>query len=421
VGRFVVEGGRRLTGRFVVSGAKNAALPILAATTLVAAPVTLRRVPIDILDVQHMLAMLRQLGASVTVAGPDELVIDASGPLSSEIPEEFTRTMRASIFLMGPLLARLGAITVARPGGCNIGIRPIDLHLSGLAALGARFTDLSGGRIHAEAGRLAGGVIYLDFPSVGATENVLMAAALASGDTVIENAAREPEVVDLAQFLTSVGIVVRGAGTDRIVVRGHSGPLSGSSYELIPDRIEAGTMAIATALTDGEVTLVGVIPEHLVPLWRKLRQMGVEVRMGDDRVTVRGTGKLYGTALRTGPHPGFPTDLQPPMLTLMTQARGPSTLVETVFENRLGHAGELQRMGANVLADGRMAVVYGPTALSGTVVEAGDLRAGAALVLAGLVARGTTTVMGAEMVARGYQHWAGRLTDLGAQVRLVTD
>ncbi len=417
MGQFVVAGGRRLAGTFVVSGSKNAALPILAATTLVAAPVTLTGVPLGLLDVRHMLAMLRELGVTVTTSGSDTVTVDARGPLSPDLPDVYTRTMRASVFLMGPILGRLGRVTVSRPGGCNIGARPIDLHLKGLAALSVQFADGPGGHIVGEGRRLKGAVTYLDLPSVGATENVMMAAVAAEGDTVIENAAREPEVVDLAQFLNALGGAVHGAGTDRIWIQGGHA-LSGGAYELIPDRIEAGTVAVAAALTGGDVTLSHVIPEHLTPLWRKLSEMGVAVEVSGPTVRVSTSDTLRAASLRTGPHPGFPTDLQPLMLALMTQAHGCSTLVETVFESRLRHALELRRMGANVLTDGRMAVVYGPTPLEGVVVEATDLRAGAALMVAGLAAEGHTTVLGAEMVARGYQDWARRLSALGASVTM---
>lgn len=417
MGQFVVAGGRRLAGTFVVSGSKNAALPILAATTLVAAPVTLTGVPLRLLDVRHMLAMLQELGVTVTMSGSDTVTVDARGPLSPDLPDVYTRTMRASVFLMGPILGRLGRVTVSRPGGCNIGPRPIDLHLKALAALSVCFMEGPGGHIVGEGRRLTGAVTYLDLPSVGATENVMMAAAAAEGDTVIENAAREPEVVDLAQFLNAMGGAVHGAGTDRIWIQGgHT--LSGGAYELIPDRIEAGTVAVAAALTGGDVMLSHVVPEHLTPLWRKLSEMGAAVEVSGPTVRVSAAGTLRATSLRTGPHPGFPTDLQPLMLALMTQAQGCSTLVETVFENRLRHALELRRMGANVLTDGRMAVIYGPTPLEGAVVEATDLRAGAALMVAGLAAQGSTTVLGAEMVARGYQDWAERLSALGASVTL---
>lgn len=418
MGQFVVEGGRRLAGTFSVSGAKNAALPILAATTMVPGPVALHRVPLGLSDVQHMLAMLRDMGAVVSDVGSDTVVVDTSRGLDTEVPELYTRMMRASVFLMGPIVARFGRVSVARPGGCDIGTRPIDLHLKGLAALGAQVADGSGGQMVASARHLRGTTIYLDFPSVGATENVMMAAILADGETIIDNAAREPEVVDLAQFLNAMGGEVHGAGTDRIRVTGRAGRLGGGSYELIGDRIEAGTVAVAAAATQGDVQVVGVIPEHLTPLWRKLTEMGVEVDVGTEQVRIRRTGTLSAVSLRTGPHPGFPTDLQPLLLVLMTQALGCSTLVETVFENRLRHAEELRRMGANVLTDGRLAVVYGPTPLAGAVVEATDLRAGAALMVAGMAAEGTTTVLGAELVARGYQQWAERLCALGASVRL---
>jgi UDP-N-acetylglucosamine 1-carboxyvinyltransferase len=418
VGDFVVEGGQRLTGTFAVNGAKNAALPILAAATLADGPVVVHNIPLGIRDVQLMLQILRTLGMRFAVPAPHVLEIYPPTRLDTAIPESLMRQMRASLFLAGPLVARTGQVTVSRPGGCDIGVRPIDLHLKGLKALGAELKDLPGGRLVVSAERLRGRKIYLDFPSVGATENIMMAAVLAEGETVIDNAAREPEIVDLAQFLVGLGARIFGAGTDTIRIVGVR-RLSGGEHTIVPDRIEAGTVAIAAAITHGDVEITDMVPEHLVPLWRKLEEMGVELswQPGGDRVRVRAGPRLRATTARTGPHPGFPTDLQPQMVALMTQASGVSTMVETIFENRLKHASELSRMGARILTDGRMAVIYGPTPLESATVEATDLRAGAALILAGLAASGSTRVVGAEQVERGYEDLPRRLAQLGATVR----
>ncbi len=418
MGQLVVEGGRRLSGTFRVNGAKNAGLPLLAASILADGPLTFSNLPLQLRDIQLMIRILTAVGVRATSLAAGCLQVDASGPLHPEVPDELMADMRASLFVTGPLLARTGVAVVSRPGGCDIGVRPIDLHLKGLRALGAVFDDLPGGRLRVRAERLAGAAIYLDFPSVGATENIMMAAVRAAGETVIENAAREPEIVDLAQFLSQMGADIAGAGTDTIRIVGGA-DLHPIGYTVIPDRIEAGTIAIAGVLTGGSVELEGVLPEHLLPLWRKLTEMGAQVtyQPGGNRVHVEAPAPrpLLPSSIRTGPHPGFPTDLQPQMAALMTQAQGTSTLVETVFENRLKHMSELKRMGARVLTDGRMAVINGPSALAGAQVTATDLRSGAALVLAGLAAQGQTHVDGLEVIQRGYQDLARRLSGLGAR------
>ncbi len=418
MGQLVVEGGRRLAGTFRVNGAKNAALPLMAASILVEGPLTFQNLPLRLRDIQLMMQILTAVGVRVTAVAPDVLTVDASGPIRPEVPDALMAEMRASLFVTGPLLGRTGTAVVSRPGGCDIGLRPIDLHLKGLKALGAQFEDLPGGRLRADAPSLYGAAVYLDFPSVGATENIMMAAVMAHGETVIENAAREPEIVDLAQFLNRMGANVAGAGTDTIRIAGPS-RLRPADHVVVPDRIEAGTVAVAAVISGGSVNLTHVVPEHLSPLWRKLVEMGADVTYmpGGDTVRVAAPqdGRLKAVTLRTGPHPGFPTDLQPQMAALMTQANGTSTLVETVFENRLKHMSELKRMGAEVLTDGRMAVITGPVALTGAAVTATDLRAGAALVLAGLAAQGETRVEGLEVIQRGYQDLAERLRALGAK------
>jgi UDP-N-acetylglucosamine 1-carboxyvinyltransferase len=417
VGQLVVEGGRKLVGTVRIGGAKNAALPVLAACVLADGPLTLDNVPLGLRDVRLMIRILNTIGIRTQVLGPSTLRVDASGPIASEVPDDLMSQMRASLFLAGPLLARTGRAVVSRPGGCDIGDRPIDLHLKGLHTLGARFDDTPSGRIATTAQRLRGANVYLDFPSVGATENIMMAAVAAEGETVVENAAREPEIVDLAQFLRRMGADIAGAGTDTIRIVGGR-PLAPANHQIIPDRIEAGTFAIAAAVTRGDVELVGTLPDHLTPLWRKFDDMGVGVDFvpGSDRVRifVSEDAGLRPCSIRTGPHPGFPTDLQPQMAVLMTQAGGASTIVETVFENRLRYMGDLRRMGARILTDGHMAVVHGPSPMAGTAVTATDLRAGAALVLAGLVAEGETRVEGLEVIERGYERLSERLAALGA-------
>ncbi|HHY37369.1 MAG TPA: UDP-N-acetylglucosamine 1-carboxyvinyltransferase [Clostridia bacterium] len=409
-----VEGGHRLEGEVKIEGAKNAALPILAACILADGTSELRGIPL-LDDVQVMIRMLEALGASVTAAS--DAILVRSGPSDEyRCPSDLVCRMRASLLTMGPLLARRGRAVGALPGGCAIGARPIDLHLKGFTALGAR-VKMEHGMIDIRCdGRLTGARIYLDFPSVTATENIMMAATLARGTTYIENSAEEPEIIDLANFLNGMGARITGAGTHVIRVDGVDS-MKGTSHVVIPDRIEAGTFMVAAAITGGEVKVNNVVPDHLKSVTAKLREMGVEVKVGDDETSVLVSKKrkrLKATNVKTMPYPGFPTDMQAQTMALLSLAKGTSRIVESVFENRFMHVAELNAMGANISVEGRGATVRGVEYLSGAEVKATDLRAGAALVLAGLAARGETTVLYAEHIKRGYLNFAGKLRSLGA-------
>jgi UDP-N-acetylglucosamine 1-carboxyvinyltransferase len=410
--RLLVRGGRRLHGAVSLSGAKNSALKLLAASLLTDEPCTMRRVP-HITDVATMVEMLRALGAEVDDAG-DALIVHAGAGLSGCAPYELVRTMRASIIVMGPLVARLGEATIAMPGGCNIGPRRIDFHIRGLEKLGAT-VEIDHGFIKVRSHKLRGAAVALDYPSVGATENLLMAATAAEGVTVIENAAREPEIADLCAFLSGMGAVIEGAGSSTIHIEGGH-PLHGVDHEVIADRIEAGTYLIMGAATGGEVTVEGLDPAHLELFLAKLRSMGVQVEEGARRITVRRDAPLAPVDISTLPHPGFATDLQAQTMVLLSLADGTSIVTENVFENRFVVVDELNRLGAGITTSGHHAVVAGPRRLSGTVVEAPDLRGGAALVTAGLVADGVTEVRSVYHMDRGYEDLAGKLTSLGASV-----
>jgi UDP-N-acetylglucosamine 1-carboxyvinyltransferase len=416
--RYVVAGGSRLQGRVAISGAKNAALPILAAALLTSGEAVIHHTPM-IRDVAVMLEILRGLGVQVEELEAEErgrtLRIRADRLVAPEVASDFTREMRSSIFLMGPLLARTGHIRIAYPGGCAIGPRPIDFHLRGLEALGAHIEERFGVIEAKLDGCLRGTEIYLDFPSVGATENLMMAAVLAQGTTVIRNAAREPEIVDLQNFLNRMGAKVRGAGRDVIRIQGVR-RLGAVEHTVIPDRIEAGTFLAVGAITGGDVTVTGVIPEHVDAVCAKLREMGTTITEGDDWIRAVGPPRLRAADVKTLPHPGFPTDLQPQIMALMTVAEGTSIITETIFESRFKGADELRRLGANVKTEGRTAVVQGVAGLSGATVECPALREGMALVLAGLVAEGETTIERIYHIDRGYQNLEGKLRDLGAQV-----
>lgn len=414
-GRLLVRGGGRLHGDVVLSGAKNSALKLMAASLLTAEPCVIRRTP-DISDVGTMAEMLRALGAAVTRTG-DELLVTAGGALSGCAPYELVRTMRASIIVMGPLVARLGEATIAMPGGCNIGPRRIDFHLRGLEKLGATI-EIEHGFIKVACEQLRGAVVSLDYPSVGATENLLMAATAAAGETVIENAAREPEIVDLCEFLRGMGAEIDGAGTSTVRVAGGR-PLHGVEHTVVADRIEAGTYLIMAAASGGDVAVRGLDPIHLDLFLAKLRAMGVTVETGDHEIRVRRDGGLGPVDISTLPHPGFATDLQAQMMVLLSLADGTSILTENVFENRFVVVDELNRLGTGITTSGHHAVVAGPRALTGTVVEAPDLRGGAALVTAGLVADGVTEVRGVHHVDRGYEDMTGKLGRLGADVERV--
>ncbi len=417
--KIIVKGGNRLKGVVKIEGAKNAVLPILAAGILASeGQVELSNVPI-LSDVYTMNNVLRFLNVDVEFdEAQHEIRMDATKKVSTEAPFEYVSKMRASIVVMGPLLARTGHAKVAMPGGCAIGSRPVDLHLKGLAALGAHITQHDG-YIEASARKLIGTNIYLDFPSVGATQNIMMAATLAHGNTIIENAACEPEIVDLAMILNKMGAHVTGAGTETIRIIGvHQ--LHGTSHAVVQDRIEAGTFMVAAAATQGDVLIQDAISEHNKPLISKMREMGVHIFEKDEGIRIIGPKKLLPVSIKTLPHPGFPTDMQPQMSVLQLLAQGTSTLTETVFENRFMHLEELRRMNAQYRVEGSSVIMNGPTDFNGAEVAATDLRAGAALVIAGLVAKGYTQVTNLKYLDRGYYNFHGMLSALGAQIKRVS-
>jgi UDP-N-acetylglucosamine 1-carboxyvinyltransferase len=416
VDAFEIHGGKPLRGQTQVYGAKNAALPILAATVMVEDACQIEGVP-ELEDVRVMLDILEHLGARVQRIG-DVVSVDSTTIASTIVPPNLMRKMRSSIFLMGPLLARFGEVKVSKPGGCVIGQRPIDYHLRGMRSLGAEIIEQHG-YVKCVSSRLHGGHVTLDFPSVGATENLIMAAVLADGTTIIENSAREPEIVDLANFLKACGAKIEGAGEDTIVITGvHH--LHGASHKIIPDRIVAGTLLIAAAATRGNITLTGADMNHLGFLLSKFQESGVRVDSDRDIIHVEGSDTYRAVDLRTAPYPGFPTDLQAPLMAMLTTAEGTSVIRENVFEARFKHVNELTRMGADLSVDLQTAVVRGVRQLSGATVEATDLRGGAALVIAGLMAEGMTRVEGLHHIDRGYQQLETYLRDLGADIRRVT-
>ncbi|MCC3372860.1 UDP-N-acetylglucosamine 1-carboxyvinyltransferase [Cohnella sp. REN36] len=411
--KLVIEGGKPLSGTIRIHGAKNAALPILAASLLADGTVTIRNVP-ELLDIEVMLDILSDLGCR-THHGFGVVTVDSKVASSSHVPESLMRLMRSSVFLMGPLLARFGEVHVYQPGGCAIGERKIDLHLRGLAALGAEIEEM-GSRIVCRARQLKGAEIILDFPSVGATENIMMAAVKAQGRTTIVGAAREPEIQDLQSFLNRMGAQVRGAGTDTITVDGVNS-LSGCDYEIIPDRIVTGTVMVAAAATRGEVTLEGSEPAHLTSLIHVLRRAGVQIEVSNGIMKVGATARPRAVdRVVTSPYPAFPTDLQAQLMILLSLADGVSVIKETVFEGRFKHVEELCRMGADIRIDLNTAFVRGVPRLYGTTVEATDLRAGAALVIAGLAAQGRTTVEQVHHIDRGYDRIEQMFSRLGGQI-----
>ena len=408
---FLVSGGRRLCGELEVGCAKNAVLPILAAAMLTDAPVTVEDCP-DLVDARNMLSILETLGCRVEARGRD-VVLDASRAENHEMPEKLSERLRSSIFLLGPLVARFGRARVSYPGGCEIGQRPIDLHLKGLRALGVQIRETHG-MIECDGARLRGADVYLDFPSVGATENVMMAAVLARGRTTIHNAAREPEIRDLQNFINALGGKVRGGGTDCVTVEGVRS-LGGARYRPLPDRIVAGTLLAAAAVTRGEVLLRRVCPGDLGAVLDKLRQAGCAVEAEEETIFLRAR-TLKPFEVSTQPFPGFPTDLQAQFMALACAAEGASVIVENVFENRFAHAAQLRRMGADIFLSGRLAVVRGGR-LYGAEVQAGDLRGGAALALAALAAEGESRVENVELIDRGYERLEDMLAALGADIR----
>jgi UDP-N-acetylglucosamine 1-carboxyvinyltransferase len=408
-----IEGGVRLNGCARISGAKNATLPIMASLLLVGGETRLRNVP-RLRDVATFSQVLQALGAKIR-AGSHELVVDTTTIDGYEAPYDLMKTMRASFLVLGPLLARTGRAKVSLPGGCAIGARPVNLHLKGLQALGARL-EIEQGYVHAHVDRLHGTTIGLPFPTVTGTEHIMMAAALAEGMTVIDNAAREPEVVNLADVLNRMGARVAGAGGTRIVIEGVP-QLQPATHEIIPDRIEAGTFLVAGAITGGDVTIGSCRPEHLTALIECLRAVGAGVDVGDDWVRVTGMDRARPIDITTAPYPGFPTDMQAQMMALLSRAVGTSMISETVFENRFMHAAELCHMGAVIHIDGAKAIVTGVPALYGVPVMATDLRASASLILAGLAAQGITTVSRVYHLDRGYEHIEVKLAALGAKIR----
>jgi UDP-N-acetylglucosamine 1-carboxyvinyltransferase len=412
--KLIVTGGTKLEGKIKVSGAKNAVLPIIAASLLAEGECHLQDIP-QLADVDTITQVIRSLGVKVSSTGNKDLVLNAGELTSSEPPEEWVRKMRASFLVMGPLLARLGCARISMPGGCNIGSRPIDLHLKGLTALGADI-KMSHGIIECSAKKLAGSRVYLDFPSVGATENIMMAASRAEGTTVIENAAEEPEIVDLANFINGMGGRVYGAGTNIIRIEGVS-RLKGANHTVIPDRIEAGTYMIMAAAAGGDVLVENVISDHLKPAMAKLAETGVTIDEEDAGVRVRSKGRCNAIDVKTLPYPGFPTDMQAQMMACLTTAQGTSVITETVFENRFMHVNELRRMGSNIVIEGHSAVVKGVPKLTGAPVKASDLRAGAALIIAGLVAEGKTEICSIHHIDRGYEDLVVKLTGIGADIK----
>jgi len=413
--RLEIIGGERLSGEVRVSGAKNATLPILAATLLAEGPVVLENVP-HVNDVTTTVELLRRMGVGITYHDGVRLEIDAGTISEFRAPYELVKTMRASVLVLGPLLSRFGRADVSLPGGCAIGARPINLHVSGLRAMGADIT-IDNGYIRARAERLEGTRLILDTVTVTGTENLLMAAVLARGETVIENAAREPEVVDLANFLRQMGAQIEGAGTDSILIQGVE-TLQGTNYSVLPDRIESGTYLVGAAITGGRVKVTGTRPDHLDAVLSKLEEAGATVQRGADWIELDMAGRRpTAVGLRTAPYPAFPTDMQAQFCALNAVANGTGTIVETVFENRFMHAQELQRMGADLSVEGNTVIIRGVERLTGAPVMATDLRASASLVLAGLVAEGVTVVDRIYHIDRGYERIEEKLAQLGAKIR----
>ncbi|AQU80293.1 UDP-N-acetylglucosamine 1-carboxyvinyltransferase [Planococcus faecalis] len=418
--QIIVKGGQKLKGKVRVEGAKNAVLPVLAGALLASkGSSVIKEVP-NLADVYTIQEVLKSLNVSIEYfPEKNEMLIDSSATLSSEAQFEYVRKMRASILVMGPVLARNGFARVALPGGCAIGSRPIDQHLKGFEAMGASITFGNGFVEAKTVGRLRGAKIYLDFPSVGATENIMMAAALAEGTTLIENAAKEPEIVDLANYINEMGGRVIGAGTDTMRIEGVE-EMHGAEHYIIPDRVEAGTFMVAAAITEGDVTIENAVPEHMTALISKMGEMGVDIQETAEGLRIRASRPLRSIDIKTMPHPGFPTDMQSQMMSLMLTATGNGILTETVFENRFMHVEEFRRMNASVKIEGRSVIMEGPSKLQGAEVAATDLRAAAALILAGLAADGITRVNELYHLDRGYVNFHLKLAALGADIERVT-
>ena len=418
--KYIIKGGKKLYGEVEISGAKNAAVAIIPAALMVNGVCRIENLP-QISDTDKLLDILALMGAKIRLVNKNTVDVDCTDVYFNDKIFSLTKDIRASYYLIGSMLGRFGAARTTMPGGCNFGVRPIDQHIKGMKALGATM-NIGRGLIRAEAkeGRLKGARIYLDKVSVGATVNIMIAATLAKGQTIIENAAREPHIVDLANFLNSMGADVRGAGTDVIKVRGVDSLHSGT-YSLIPDQIEAGTYMAAVAGAGGEVRVSNVIPKHLDCISAKLAEMGVAIEEGDDYLIVRRDGPLHHTNIKTLPYPGFPTDMQPQITTVLSLAEGTSVVTEGVWDNRYKYVNELRKMGAEIQVDGKIAVIEGVPALTGAPVTACDLRAGAAMVIAGLCADGTTTIEDVEYIERGYQDIVGKLRGLGADIVAVSE
>ena len=416
--RYRIRGGNRLHGEVEISGAKNAAVAIIPAALMVNGVCRIENMP-QISDTDMLLTILTHMGAKVRFINTSTIEIDCTDVHYQDVPFDLTRKIRASYYLIGAMLGRFGCAKTTMPGGCNFGVRPIEQHIKGMTALGAD-VDVKNGFVYARTadGKLHGARIYLDKVSVGATMNIILAAALAQGRTIIENAAREPHIVDLANFLNSMGADIRGAGTDTIKVNGVD-RLHGGSYTIIPDQIEAGTYMVAAAATGGEVLVKNVIPKHLECISAKLRETGTIVQEYKDSVLVKGASTLRKANIKTLPYPGFPTDMQPQMGTLLCLANGTSVITEGIYDNRFKYVNELRKMGAEIQVDGRVAIIEGGARLTGAVVQACDLRAGAAMVIAGMCAAGTTVVEDIHFIERGYENFVGKLKALGAEIEVV--
>ncbi len=416
--KYVINGGKPLQGEVDISGAKNAAVAIIPAALMVDGICRIENMP-QISDTDMLLTILTQLGAEVRMICPGTIEIDSRNVRFCDAPFDLMRKIRASYYLIGAMLGRFGSAKTTMPGGCNFGVRPIDQHIKGMNALGAQ-VDVRNGFVYAEAegGKLHGAKIYLDKVSVGATMNIILAATMASGRTIIENAAREPHIVDLANFLNSMGADVRGAGTDTVKINGVE-RLHGGSYSIIPDQIEAGTYMVAAAATGGEVLVKNVIPKHLECISAKLRETGTIVQEYEDSVLVKGNGHLRKANVKTLPYPGFPTDMQPQMGALLCMANGTSVITEGIYDNRFKYVNELRKMGADIQVDGRIAIFEGGAKLTGAPVMACDLRAGAAMVIAGLCASGKTEIEDIHFIERGYENFVGKLRKLGAGISIV--
>ncbi|MBO7372733.1 MAG: UDP-N-acetylglucosamine 1-carboxyvinyltransferase [Oscillospiraceae bacterium] len=418
--QYIIHGGTTLRGEVEISGAKNAAVAIIPAALLVKGVCRIENIP-QISDTDTLLTILVELGARVSYINKNTIEIDCSNARCQDAPFELMRKIRASYYLIGSMLGRFGSAKTTMPGGCNFGVRPIDQHIKGMRALGAE-VNVEGGFVYADAvdGRLHGSRIYLDKVSVGATMNIMIAAVLAEGRTVIENAAREPHIVDLANFLNSMGADVRGAGTDSIRINGVD-ELHGGSYSIIPDQIEAGTYMVAAAATGGEVLITNIIPKHMEGISAKLRETGTFIEEYEEAILVRGPEKLRRINLKTMPYPGFPTDMQPQFGVLLCQANGTSVITEGIYDNRFKYVNELRKMGAEIQVDGRVCVIDGGHRLSGAPVHACDLRAGAAMVIAGMIAEGTTVIDDVHYIERGYERFVEKLNALGADITVQYD